>query len=225
MAAGFANIAFLIDPSQRKQNTERLLQRERIPFLESLPCVESEDEVEIRLPRDVGIRIVCLFCVTGSAFERSVPAFKEYLGQYGLWQHLTSEEASFLKAEQPTRKDVIRFTWRSEALYFLLWAVQRVDSLPLPRGQTETKRIVSQMPWVDESPWPFIESLSLRSKSEILDASDLLYRLHWAVRDVRLVGKEPPSGLQPGVVQEWHHAVNWLTMYNGEDWDDVSTDT
>ena len=38
-------------------------------------------------------------------------------------------------------------------------------------------------------------------------------------------GKSAPSGLDPGVVQERHQALNWLIGYMDQHWDDVSTDT
>ena len=36
---------------------------------------------------------------------------------------------------------------------------------------------------------------------------------------------EPPAQLDPGVVMERHHALNWLTGFHGADWDDVDTPT
>jgi hypothetical protein len=58
-----------------------------------------------------------------------------------------------------------------------------------------------------------------------MDMSDLIYRLHWAVRDATLSGKKPPGRLNPSVVYEWHYGVNWLTCYEDQEWDEVSTDT
>ena len=106
-----------------------------------------------------------------------------------------------------------------------MWAASLVDDLPLPRKETETGEIVSRLPGVDQSPWPLIRGLHLRRKPVILDASDLIYRLHWAARQAGLDGKPPPSGLITGVIQEWHHAINWITRYEDQDWDEVSTDT
>lgn len=214
-----------MDPMQRKRNTEAWLQREEIPFLLSLPPVGAEDEVRLRSARDTGIRIVCLFCVAGSASDISDPIFKDYARQHDLWAHLTPLEQTFLSAPEPARHDIIQFSWRTEALFFLLWATKNINVLPLPREQSDSADIVKVMPEGDESPWPFIEGLNLRSTSEILDASDLIYRLHWAVREHRLSGRPAPSGLDMGIIQEWHQAVNWLTRYDDEEWDDVVTDT
>ena len=67
--------------------------------------------------------------------------------------------------------------------------------------------------------------MSLIDKSDILDKEDLIYRMHWATRQASLNNEEMPAGLENGVVNEWHHALNWLAYYDDVDWDDVSTDT
>jgi hypothetical protein len=77
-----------------------------------------------------------------------------------------------------------------------------------------------------EEPKALQAAIKIRAKDEIVAWADLLYRLHWAVRDARLNGGQPLEMLNGGVVQEWHLAVNWMTRYGNEDnWDDVGTDT
>ena len=95
-----------------------------------------------------------------------------------------------------------------------------IPELPWPKEESSSSEFIDAMPQAEESPWPFIGQLSLRPVSEIMDASDLIYCLHWAVRSY---GEEVT--LNQGVIQEWHHAVNWLTNYDGEKWDWVATDT
>jgi hypothetical protein len=65
----------------------------------------------------------------------------------------------------------------------------------------------------------------LHSANNILNEVDLIYRYHWAVRQASLDGEFAPGGLDVGVVQERHHALNWLICYCDADWDDVGTDT
>lgn len=65
----------------------------------------------------------------------------------------------------------------------------------------------------------------LRSASEILDEADLIYRIDWACVDARVNGSPTPEGVDCDVVQERHHALNWLIGYQRQAWDDVSTDT
>lgn len=77
-----------------------------------------------------------------------------------------------------------------------------------------------------EPPDRLKESIRVRARSEVMMWADLLYRLHWAVRDARLTGSSQPAGIEGGVIQEWHLAVNWMTRYDNEDnWDRVGTDT
>ena len=214
-----------MDPLTRKQETEGRLQAERIPFLPSLPCVESEAETTFRSEEELGKRIVCLFCVSGSAFHIGDSVYKNYLKEHHFWDDLSPDELAFLSVDEPSRKQVIQFTWRCEALVLLMWAAGKFDELPIPRKQSDTGDIISRFPLINESPLPFLRTIHLRSKSEILDQSDLIYRLHWATRQAHIDRQPPPSDLNPGVIEEWHHAINWLTCYDDLEWDDVSTDT
>jgi hypothetical protein len=34
-----------------------------------------------------------------------------------------------------------------------------------------------------------------------------------------------PPGIDIEIVQERHHAINWITEYDGLPWDEVTTDT
>jgi hypothetical protein len=106
-----------------------------------------------------------------------------------------------------------------------MWSAGLFEDLPLPTHGTDTGKIVSMFPECDESPWPFIQKLQMRTKSEILDAEDLIYRLHWAVRNTGLTGKHAcRAKLYAGVVKEWRHAINWVTNYKNLDWDEVTTE-
>jgi hypothetical protein len=49
--------------------------------------------------------------------------------------------------------------------------------------------------------------------------------LRWATTEARIKGAAPPAGLEPSVVLERHYALNWLTRFEDEDWDDVETPT
>jgi hypothetical protein len=70
------------------------------------------------------------------------------------------------------------------------------------------------------------ESLAMgevpRAASELLDAADLYYQLHWSAIELRIGGKSNP-GLSESVIRE--RALNRLTRYMDQGWDDVTTDT
>jgi hypothetical protein len=46
-----------------------------------------------------------------------------------------------------------------------------------------------------------------------------------ATRNARIKGQQTPADLNPDVTEERHYALNWLTGYLEQAWDDVSTDT
>jgi hypothetical protein len=46
---------------------------------------------------------------------------------------------------------------------------------------------------------------------------------HWKARDGRLHERSMPPGID--IVQERHHAINWIIGYDRLPWDEVTTDT
>ncbi|MEW6533201.1 MAG: DUF4272 domain-containing protein [Thermodesulfobacteriota bacterium] len=212
-------------PIQRKARTIAMLKKRGIRYLSWLPCVESEEETELRTPKEVGIRMFCLFCVIGTAYDPSDTSYKRYLKKCRLWKHLTPDELAFLSNPSPDRRTCVNFTWRVEALFVLMWAVNLFRSLPFPSKQVKNERIIDKFPSFKKSAWPFIRAMKMRPKSQILDKSDLIYRLHWATRQAEIDGEPPPPGVDPEVILEWRHAINWLTKYDDSDGDHVSTDT
>ena len=80
------------------------------------------------------------------------------------------------------------------------------------------------MPNLEADPSVWISNSRLRNTEDILNETDLIYRIHWATEDARINGKKVPAGLNSDVIMERHFALNWLTMY-ADDWDDITTDT
>lgn len=209
-----------MSPEERKKTTEVILSERSIPFIDWLPLTEDENEVVPRSLQDIGERIICLFCLAGTAFNEGDTSFVEYLKEFGLWNSLSKEEINYLSSPTYGNQAHINASWRLEALYLLVWAVELVPELPFPTEQASVSEFIDSLPSSDEAPDKFISSLKLRAISEIMDMSDLIYRLHWAVRQYG-----SSLDLDGGVVQERHHAINWLTNYDGENWDWVATDT
>jgi len=105
----------------------------------------------------------------------------------------------------------------------MLWALGYVEDLGKPSSICDVSKAVTIMK--ERTSAQFLADAKLRSFSQVLDEADLIYRYDWAVVDARVNGKSAPAGLDPGVVQERHQALNWLIGYMDQHWDDVSTDT
>ena len=49
--------------------------------------------------------------------------------------------------------------------------------------------------------------------------------MHWACVDARIQGEEVKGAINPSVIYERHYALNWLTKYQNQDWDNITTNT
>jgi hypothetical protein len=108
-------------------------------------------------------------------------------------------------------------------VFVLLWALEHFPQLGRPDHICEVPAVARVIAKAD--PHRLLQDATLRDAAQILDEADLIYRYDWACVNARSKGEEPPAGLDRGVVYERHYALNWLIGYNGQEWDDVSTDT
>ena len=215
-------------PSQealdRRARSVAQLKKEGVPVSSTLPVIEDSTSAKTRTVEEVAKRAiaVCLMAVKGEGLEDEhlLPLVKEF----GAEAFLSPEELAFLKDSHPSQADRVKFTWRYENYWVLLWALGYVDSLNRPEGICDVKKSVSFILKHSTTPL-FIKNAKLRPLNEILDQADLIYRYHWAVVDARLKGKETPANLEGGVVMERHYVLNWLIGYMDQEWDDISTDT
>ncbi len=209
----------------RKQQTEKLLKKLNVPFIDHLPLIEEEDEVKIRTAQEIAERILIL---TYLNYILEVPEEKEkvinFLESNNLWNKVSNEEKVLFKKSDLTEQESINISWRSEAIWILLWALNKVDNLELPIDQANINEIVSKLPNFLSDPTDFIENAEVRPTSEILDISDLTYRLHWAARNAYFNNQPMPANLNLSIIIERHYAINWVTYY-ADDWDEITTDT
>jgi hypothetical protein len=136
---------------------------------------------------------------------------------------LTPKERSFFYDSKPDNYDRIRFTWRYESCWVLLWALGYIDELGIPTDTCDVAKAIGFMS--GRSGQQFIDKARPKCKKEILDMADLIYRYHWVVRDAYINKKEIPGNLNRDVVTERHYALNWLIGHMDQEWDDISTDT
>lgn len=223
-----AQIPYPLDAVKRKLRSEEQLRNFGVRTLSSLPPVVGDGEVECRDAQEVARRALALFLVTrraealGTDREISVAGLRE--SSPLACEALTPKEQAFLDAAVPSQQQITDFNWRYEALNVLLWSLNRITQLRPPLAPCNVEEIAKLMGGIDEK--EFIGDATLRWPSDILDALDLVYRLHWAPRQSRLDGK--PSGAPPyapSIAQERHFALNWLVRFENADWDDVDTPT
>ena len=221
-----AEIPYPRDARERKARSERELERLGIRVPATLPPVVGEAEVELRPAPEAAQRALALFVVAIRAEslagdEISVAELKEKRPlAFGA---LTPNERSFLDATAPDQQQIANFAWRYEALFLLQWALGLAPDLPHPSAICDVPAVARTM--LDTSEEELLTGAALRPTGAMLDALDLHFRLHWVVRQSRLDGNDGVQGLDAGVIQERHHALNWLVRFEGADWDNVDTPT
>jgi len=186
----------------------------------------EEDFVDHDIPRtavEIAKRAIALHCVIAASHEVSRTAMSEWLKSENLYDELSPWERKFMETETNTRRDIIQASWRTEGQVALLWAIQKIDHMDPLTAQCNTTPLVDAMPELFSSTSDFIESASLRNKEEIEEEYERIYDIHWKVRNAKSTGV--PIEYDSGVVQERHYAMNWITGYCGQAWDEITTDT
>lgn len=103
--------------SQRKENSEAFLRRNAIVVNASLPMIESEEEVELRTPKEVKERLVALWAVAGTAFLRD-NFFRQYFTENQLTGWLSTQERDYLLSDNRTDRSTFIFRGNSRACFF-----------------------------------------------------------------------------------------------------------
>lgn len=187
---------------------------------------DEEASEKVRAPRAVAARALVLFSVVAAALGAPRDQVVAWLREQGLWNELSPSEEEFLTAAALERQVQINFGWQSERLLVLLWALKKIEELPGPSVQCDTAEFQRILPpFAGTSVTEFLQSSSLRDDEELIAKSEELLDLHWQARDARLFGRPAPAGVDIEIVQERHHAINWITGYCGLPWDEVTTDT
>lgn len=209
--------------SPRKQATEALLRGLGIPINPWLPMISEEPEARLRPAEEVAARAVILYVVSSAAQDDYRPIAIEVLRSTGLWDRVSPNEEAFLSTAKPSEGAKISAAWCAEAAWTLFWAIGKIRELSLPSAHFDVA-LLDQLAPSREDIRRVCADATLRPLNEILDETDKIYRIHWAVRDLHLKGSKPPANFSPCVVRERHRALNWVTCYHDE-WDEVTTDT
>jgi hypothetical protein len=211
----------------RKARSDTLLEARGVRVPGSLPPLVDESELRLRGAGEAAGRAMALLLVAARAesLNSGAPLPIEQLRArcpQG-FDHLSPKEREFLAQALPSQEAIVQFAWRYEALACLEWALGWVDELPFPGAICDVPRTVGVI--LEADPAALLRGARLRAPGELLDALDLHYRLHWAVRQAQVDQREGPAGVDGGVVLERHYALNWLVRFEESEWDEVDTPT
>jgi hypothetical protein len=224
---------------QRAERSRAILRRHEAPTYPGPLYVADDEEVDLRGGPEVARRMLALWVVVLRSEGMPRDEALALVERLGLREAVSPQERTFLQDPQPDEGTCTKLDWRLESIWVLLWALGRVEALDWPSGMCDVPRLVELVkPY--ESDLALTSGAHLRPKEDILDAQDLTMRVHWAIRDAWLKSRMIPEGLDwstgdelvpvatcpaVGVVEQRHHALNWLVRFLDADWDDVDTPT
>jgi hypothetical protein len=211
------------DVLARRSRSNAVMRAEGVPLNEWLPALDSEQDIELPSTEQVAMRAVATLVVALKGNGMPQERVDKLTRDYRLLDSLSPNEVEFLRDRTPTERERQIQTWRFESAKALLWALGFVDRLDGPRTLAGPKKLAAIV--LDNTRDTFVAKARLRSKSEILDQADLIYRYRWALVDARLHQRPAPAGLNDDVAMERHQAFNWLIEHADTDWDDISLDT
>lgn len=218
---------------QRKGKTIAYLKDHGIPFIDSLPQLPPLAQCQFKTQEDIARRAVALLIVIQYACdvaqgEEDIHGSKDFfmsmLQKYGVEHQLTENERKLLQDEEPMMQEAVNTSWQYEAYWALIWALGLVDTLGFPDQLCDCNYaidVVSSCETYEE----FYNKTSLRSREEIMDEADKIYRLHWACVNNRIQGQEAPAGMNESIVMERRRGLFWMMSHRDEEWDDIAMDT
>ena len=215
------------------------LRMRHVPVYHGPLFVNDEDRTTLQTPQDVALRTLVLWAVELRAEGVPRAEAREIVDNLDLWEYVSADEKRFLDDETPSPEECQKLVWRLESLWVLMWSLGYIDELDWPNGMCDVSVLAGMIAEIEDDP-EFITSAKLRSATEILDAQDLIMRIHWAARDAYLhqggtIPEELDWSSDPdyvpatvcaggGVVEQRHKVLNWLVNYlSPESWDDVDT--
>jgi hypothetical protein len=135
-----------------------------------------------------------------------------------LWDKVTEGEKMLFRKSPLGEDDLTTILWRAESIWLLLWVINQVDQLELPETEVDLNEIFPRLPGFFDDTADFINSATIRNISEIMDQSDLIFRLNWALRQTHLEGSRALT-FSPGIAYERYFSLNWVTGAIAE-WDE-----
>ena len=84
----------------------------------------------MRKKEEVAKRILALLTVIGKVHQGNDPKFTNWVENNSIAQYLSTDEEHFLNAPTPSQEDLVKFSWRAEALTALLWSINIIPEMP-----------------------------------------------------------------------------------------------
>lgn len=219
---------------ERRNQSLVLLRNSHIYVTPWLPLLDEQSQEPGRTLAEVcgraaALLVVSLYseCRLGEkmSYEKAKEFVVPIIEGYGAEKYFSPKEKEYLDDPGSTQQTQIQFAWQYENLCVMEWALGLTDDLFWPDRTCDVPGSVRMM-----KEYPDMATLTaaakLRPRAELLQQADLIYRLHWACVDARVMGMPAPQKVESGVVMERHRSLFWLAGCDDMcPWDDVDLST
>lgn len=210
------------DQSTWKEQSEALLRERGVTVNTHLPPVAAESAVTLQTKEDMLERMYALTLIAAKGEGVEQERLDKVKSDFGINALSPYETLIYDKSVLDDRERAYA-SWRYESLNTILWALGLLDTLPYPSAICDVSHIVGMV--LKNHREALAAKAVVRSTAEVLRELDRTYRMHWACVDARIKAQPVGGSLEPGVVYERHYALNWITRYGDQPWDNVSTNT
>lgn len=213
------------EQASRRAKSESLCKAHSMAVYGNPNAMNLPGEAETHPPaKEEVIHRALALLLTGIKSEGMEDAdLKEVDKKYGISPYLSPSERAFMDAATPTQQQVTDANWKYECMHVMLWALGFHETLSWPSELADVGADAGIL--FGRSSEQLVKDAKLRSTAELLDATDLILRIHWACENARVSGGPAPTDVDCEVVMERHKALNWLIHLADAAWDDVGADT
>lgn len=191
----FENFEQTKEDADRMERNIKLMEKDKLPFYDKMEVNISEKDVKIRKKWEI-IRKVVAIVITRIAAQTFLEKKENMLKnlsdiieifekKYQFKELLTKREREFLENKKENYQLNVEFYFRLETAQTLLWVLS-IDKLPDLNSFSDLAEIIEILE--NENLKSFARKCEIRSKNQILDALDYMYRLNWANVEIKLNG-------------------------------------
>ena len=191
----FENFEQTKEDADRMERNIKLMEKDKLPFYDKMEVNISEKDVKIRKKWEI-IRKVVAIVITRIAAQTFLEKKENMLKnlsdiieifekKYQFKEFLTKREREFLENKKENYQLNVEFYFRLETAQTLLWVLS-IDKLPDLNSFSDLAEIIEILE--NENLKSFARKCEIRSKNQILDVLDYMYRLNWANVEIKLNG-------------------------------------
>lgn len=223
----------------KKEDQQRFERIKKELLQKGYPCVSyllstqlNIDGIHVPSIVEIARRCICLFscalcaeCTLAEGGSRAlgISEYEHILDIYPIETDLTEKERTFLYGQEPEEIVSMQFTWKYESCAVLLWALGLYEIDPSFQSLCDVPGIAKTI-----RSFTSIEALcqqTRRSDEEILELHTRVLYYDWSCVEAHIHNQQL-KGIEPGVIQEFHHALNWLcSAFGTRNWDAIVCNT